>query len=284
MTTDKIDVEVTLGLQRRSPDWLTSGDGLIFRDGLVYIPASKDLRAEVIRQHHDTAIAGHPGTERTVEAIQRNFWWPRMHTEIASYIQACQECQRMKIDRTARHAPLIPHDVPPHPWHTISIDMIGPLPASHGNDAILVIVDKLTKRLILEPITTKLTALGVAEIYKRRVFSQWGIFEKVISDRGSTFISEFMTELYKLLKIEKNPSTAYHPQTDGQTERMNQEIETYLRFFTNHDQSDWSQQLPLAEFTYNDHRNKTTGFSPFFLTTGTHPWKGFEPRTNEHSK
>jgi hypothetical protein len=86
-----------------------------------------------------------------------------------------------------------------------------------------------------------------------------------------------MTELYKLLKVEKNPSTAYHPQTDGQTKWMNQEIETYLRFFTNHDQSDWSQQLPLAEFTYNDHRNKATGFSPFFLTTRTHPWKGFEP-------
>jgi len=89
-----------------------------------------------------------------------------------------------------------------------------------------------------------------------------------------------MKELYKLLGIEKNASTAYHPQTDGQTERMNQEIETYLRFFTNYDQDDWAQQLPLAEFTYNDHRNKTTGFSPFFLTTGTHPWKGFEPRVN----
>ena len=162
--------------------------------------------------------------------------------------------------------------------------MIGPLPASHGNDAILVIVDKFSKRLILEPITTRLTALGVAEIYKRRVFSQWGIFEKVISDRGSTFVSEFMVELYKLLKIEKNPSTAYHPQTDGQTERMNQEIETYLRFFCNYDQSNWSQELPLAEFTYNDHRNKTTGFSPFFLTTGTHPWKGFEPRIKKSTK
>jgi len=77
-----------------------------------------------------------------------------MHTEIATYVQACQECQWMKIDRTARHALLVPHDVPPHPWHTISIDMIGPLPASHGNDAILVIVNKFSKRLILEPITT----------------------------------------------------------------------------------------------------------------------------------
>src|ERR1700722_2751331 len=190
----------------------------------------------------------------------------------------------MKIDRTARHAPLVPHDVPPHPWHTISIDMIRPLPASHGNDAILVIVNKFSKRLILEPVTTRLTALGVAKIYKRRVFSQWGIFEKVISDCGSTFVSEFMVELYKLLKIEKNPSMAYHPQTDGQTEWMNQEIKTYLRFFCNYDQSNWSQELPLTEFTYNDHWNKSTGFSPFFLMTGTHLWKGFEPRINKSTK
>src|SRR5271170_2332235 len=280
MTPDKIDVEVSLGLERKSPEWLTAGNGLVFRDGLVYIPSSATLRAEVIRQHHDPRSAGHPRTERTMEAIQRNFWWPCMHTEIATYVQACQDCQRMKIDRTARHAPLVPHAIPPHPWHTISIDMIGPLPVSHGNDAILVIVDKFSKRLILEPITTELTALGVAKIYKRRVFSQWGLVDKVISDRGSMFVSEFMKELYKLLEIEKNASTAYHPQTDGQTERMNQEIETYLRFFTNYDQDDWAQQLPLAEFTYNDHRNKTTGFSPFFLTTGTHPWKGFEPRVN----
>jgi len=159
--------------------------------------------------------------------------------------------------------------------------MIGPLPTSHGNDTILVIVDKFSKQLILELVTIQLTALGVADIYKRRVFSQWGIF---ISDRGSTFVSEFMVELYKLLKIKKNPSTTYHPQTDRPTEWMNQEIETYLRFFCNHNQSNWSQELPLTEFMYNDHRNKSTGFYPFFLTTSTHPWKGFKPCINMSTK
>src|ERR1700722_5230598 len=93
-----------------------------------------------------------------------------------------------------------------------------------------------------------------------------------------------MVELYKLLKIKKNPSMAYHPQTDRQTEWMNQEIKTYLRFFCNYEQSNWLQELPLTEFTYNDHRNKSTRFSPFFLTTRTHPWKGFEPRINMSTK
>ena len=85
-----------------------------------------------------------------------------------------------------------------------------------------------------------------------------------------------MKELYHILHIQKNPSTVYHPQTDGQTERMNQEIESYMRFFANHEQNDWSQLLPLAEFAYNDHRSASTGFSPFYLTTGRHPWKGFD--------
>jgi RNase H-like domain found in reverse transcriptase/Integrase zinc binding domain/Chromo (CHRromatin Organisation MOdifier) domain/Integrase core domain len=245
-------------------------------DGKIFVPNSPELQGEIIRHHHDSVIAGHPGIDRTLEAIQRSFIWPRMRQTVAEYVQACQECQRVKIDRTARRAPLNPHDVPPRPWHTITIDMIGPLPSSNGFDAILVIVDRFSKRMILEPVTTKLTAQGVANIYVKRVFANWGLPEKVISDRGSTFVSKFMVELYAFLKIEKNASTAYHPITDGQTERMNQEIETYLRFYANHDQSNWSQYLPLAEFTYNDHRSSSTGFSPFYLTNGRHPTKGFE--------
>ena len=109
--------------------------------------------------------------------------------------------------------------------------MIGPLPSSNGYDAILVIVDRFSKRIVLEPISIKITAMGVANVFVDRVWSQWGLPDKVISDRGSTFVSGFMRELYAFLRIEKNASTAYHPITDGQTERMNQEVETYLRFY-----------------------------------------------------
>jgi transposase InsO family protein len=274
----QIDAEVgpTQMPDEMSAGWRRSEEGLLCNNHQVYIPRSDNLRERVIQGHHDTVMAGHPGIERTLENIQRGFWWPRMRRDVTEYVQGCQPCQRSKFDRTARRAPLVPHDVPARPWHTISIDMIGPLPISHGYDSIIVIVDRFSKRITLEPTTTKLTSLGVANIFVRRVFANWGLPTKIISDRGSPFVSGFMKELYRILHIEKNPSTAYHPQTDGQTERMNQEIETYLRFFTNHEQSDWSQLLPLAEFAYNDHRSASTGFSPFYLTTGRHPWKGFD--------
>jgi hypothetical protein len=116
------------------------------------------------------------------------------------------------------------------------------------------------------------------------VFRDHGLPRKVISDRGRQFVSKFMKEFYHLVGIKANPSTAYHPQTNGQTERMNQEIEQYLRLFVNEKQTDWAEWIPLAEFTYNDKVNSATGHSPFFLEYGQHPWKGIEPRGESRNK
>ena len=124
----------------------------------------------------------------------------------------------------------------------------------------------------------ELNSEGLARIYRDNVFRLHGLPRKVIHDRGPQFVSSFMKDLYRLLGIEGNPSTAYHPQTDGQTERINQEIEHYLRVFTNYHQSDWADWLALAEFSYNDHQQTSTGYSPFFLNHGHHPYKGSNPR------
>jgi transposase InsO family protein len=199
-----------------------------------------------------------------------------MTTEIADYVKGCTPCQANKPNTQARCAPLHVHDIPPHPWDTISMDIIRPLPKSKGYDAILVIVDWFSKRIILEPITTTLTSQGLAQIFIQWLFWNFGLPKKIISDRGSIFTSQFIKELYAMLDIKGNPSTAYHPQTDGQTERINQEVEIYLRFYLNYQQDNWSQQLPLAEFAYNDHQHSSTGHSPFTLTNGTNPYKGFE--------
>ena len=112
--------------------------------------------------------------------------------------------------------------------------MIGPLPEAQGFDAILVMVDVKTKQIIATPTTIELNSLGLAKLYRDHVYAHHGLSDKIISDRGPQFVSKFITDLYKLLGIEANPSTAYHPQTDGQTERVNQEIEQYLRVFINH--------------------------------------------------
>ena len=156
------------------------------------------------------------------------------------------------------------------------MDLIGPLPASNGYDAIQVWVDTFTKRIHVEPVSIKIKSEGVARLTRDRVIRYHGVPRKVISDRDPRYVSEFMRELNRLLGTEMNPSTAYHPQTDGQTERMNKEIEHYLWIYINHHQSDWSDWLPLAEFAYNDKVNASTKASPFFLDHGYHPWKGIE--------
>ena len=123
-----------------------------------------------------------------------------------------------------------------------------------------------------------MTLEGVARIFRDTVWRDFGLPEVVISDRGSQFVSNFTKDLYWLLGIKMNPSTAYYPQTDGQTECINQEVEQYLRLFVNYHQDNWAEWLPLAEFSYNDKIQSSTGYSPFYLNYGQHPWKSTDPR------
>jgi hypothetical protein len=129
---------------------------------------------------------------------------------------------------------------------------------------------------ILCPTTTELTAYGTAEIFRANVFKRFGIPRKVVSDRGTQFVSEFMKELYKSIGIKGAPSTAWHPQTDGQTERVNQEVEHFLRLYINYQQNDWANWLDMAEFCLNDKYHSAIHTTPFFLTHGFHPRKGNE--------
>src|SRR5690606_32153426 len=146
-------------------------------------------------------------------------------------------------------APLQPNEVPSLPWAIVSVDLIGPLPESKGFDAIMVVVDRFSKKIEAIPTNVELSSLGAAKHFRDYVFKHHGLPRKVISDRGPLCVSNFMKDLMKLLTIEGNPSTAFHPQTDGQTERINQEIAQYLRIFINQRQDDWADWLPLAQFS-----------------------------------
>lgn len=135
------------------------------------------------------------------------------------------------------------------------MDFIGPLPESCGFKMILVIVCMLTKECIFVPCSEEILSEGTARLVFKHVVPRKGIMKKVVSDRGPQFVGPFITDLYKLLGIELNPSTTYHPQTDSQTERINQEVEKYLRMFINQKQTDWSDWLPMAEFAINNRTN-----------------------------
>src|SRR5258708_3445550 len=155
--------------------------------------------------------------------------------------------------------------------------MIGELPDSKGYNAILVVVDHLSKRIHAVPTVTSLDSAGVAQLFLEHVWHHHGLPEEVISNHGPTFMSNFLCKLTTLLGVKLTPSTSYHLQTDGQMERMNQEIEAYLRVFVSHRQDDWADWLPLVEFTYNNKVHVATHRTPFELDAATHPRLGGEP-------
>ncbi len=149
--------------------------------------------------------------------------------------------------------------------------MVTGLPDSHGHDVILMIVDQFSKAIIPVACNVKLSAEGWARILQDHVYAKHGMPQVMISDRGPQFVSQFMKELYRMLNITPNASMAFHPQTDGQTERVNQEVEKYLQIFVNHRQTDWSDWLPLAEFAHNNCIHSTTKKSPFMVLYGRNP-------------
>jgi hypothetical protein len=185
---------------------------------------------------------------------------------------------RTKIQRSRPVGELHPLPVPEARWDVISVDFVVELPQSNGHDAVMNVVDSVSKRVHFVPTTTTVSALGAARLYLHHVWRHHGLPRAVVSDRGPQFVAEFTKELYRLLGIKLSSSTAYHPQSDGQTERVNMELEQYLRVFVNERQDDWEDLLPLAEFQYNNHVHASTQHTPFMLDTGRHPRMGFEPR------
>jgi len=182
---------------------------------------------EIIRNHHDEPISGHPGRFKTVKLVTRNYWWPAIVSDVRKYVEGCEHCQRTKNFPAKPRGLLSPNRIPERNWQWISVDLITQLPPSLGYDAILVIVDRLSKLIRLAATNGGVTSEGIARLFRDKVWKDFGLPEGILSDQGSQFVSNFMRDLNKLLGIQTNISTAYHPQTDGQTERVNQEIEQY---------------------------------------------------------
>jgi hypothetical protein len=238
------------------------------------ITGDTEMRRTIIKNHHDLPAYGHPGISCTTDLVARYHWWPNLATEVQNYVKGCAECQRHKINTQARKAPLSP--ITPVrealPFQTIALDFIVKLPVSNGYDSILTITDHdCSKAAIFIPCNETINAEGVAGLYLRYVFPRYGLPTKIISDRDPRFTSKFMKELLHLIGATTNTSTAYHPRTDGQSERSNQFLGQFLRPWVNAQQDNWEPYLPIAEFAHNAWRNETTRQTPFSILMGYEP-------------
>ena len=246
-------------------------DGLILDGESIVIPNDDELRLRILQARHDHPTAGHPGISKTLQLVRRDYTWKGIHKYITDYVKACRSCARAKATNHKKFGLLQPLPIPERPWSSISMDSVEPLPNSNGYNSILVVVDRLTKMALFIPTTTKITAQDLADIFIANVFSKHGTPHDIVSDRGSKFTSDFWTAFSQAVKIRQNLSTAFHPESDGQTERVNRIMETYLRLYVNYDQDDWSTHLPLAEFAYNNTPHSATTMSPFYANKGFNP-------------
>jgi len=258
-------------------DWTidkSNGQNILFYKGKNYIPRNDELRRDIVKSFHDHETAGHPGEIGTYNAVRQNYWWPGLRTFIKNYVQGCGVCQQFKIDRTPSRPAYLPTEgaTSTRPFANCSMDLITDLPVADGYDSILVVVDQgLSKGVILSPCNKTITSEDTARLLMEGLYKRFGLPDKIISDRGPQFASKAFKELLKLLGIKSALSTAYHPQTDGTTERVNQEVEAYLSIYCASHPEDWPSALHLMEFTHNNRRHADRQMTPFELMFGESP-------------
>ncbi|CCO34727.1 Retrotransposable element Tf2 155 kDa protein type 3 [Rhizoctonia solani AG-1 IB] len=243
---------------------------LLFYQGRILVPDVNELREELLRIFHDSPMAGHPGRQRTLKLLSCAYYWPGIRADVYLHVDGCKTCQRIRLPKP-KLIPAQPLEVPSRPWQHVSYDMITDLPKDGPYNCILVIVDLFTKFVVLVPVTKKIKAPELAEIFLNQVWKQYGLPEKTVSDQGTVFNNKFLRALYKRLGIDPHFSSAYHPQSDGQTERVNPTIEHFLRAYASVNQTDWVKWLPMTEFAYNNATHSATGRSPFMALYGWQP-------------
>ncbi|GJP63550.1 hypothetical protein CLOP_g20614 [Closterium sp. NIES-67] len=235
----------------------------------IWVPAYRTLCEQMIQEAHDSNFSGHYGIDKTAKSLCRNYYWPDLPTDVQQYVTSCATCQRMKSSWLRPAGLLHPLEPPSRPWQQVTMDFVTGLPAgSSGNDAILVVVDRLTKMAHFAACKTKITAEQTTKLFLTNIVRLHGIPSAISSDRDPRFTSNFLTKTWQQYGTRLHLSTAYHPQSDGQTERTNQTMEQLIRT-TCTDPAQWEDSLPLIEFAYNNAPSATAtqSLSPAHDTT-----------------
>ena len=251
---------------------LRARNGVWYRDQVIAVPNSPAIKRQILTELHESKYAGHGGEFRTVQLVRRYFWWPSLDNDCRAFVKGCAQCQRNKAS-TRRYAGLLQqHDMATQKWEQVSMDFITHLPkTAAGNDMILVVVDTLTKMTHFIPCTEHCTAEDTARLLLQHVFRLHGWPRVWITDRDTRFTEPMFRALCTQLGTRQAMGTVKHPETDGQTERMNRVLEETLRHYVNDRMDNWDVLLPTAEFAVNNSFQQSIRTTPFYLNYGYHP-------------
>jgi reverse transcriptase-like protein/integrase-like protein/aspartyl protease/chromodomain-containing protein len=257
-------------LRNRTDQHISVKDGIIYYNSTrIYVPNNEQLQTLIITESHDGKVSGHLGIDKTINLIERYYYWPGLRSQVKLYVKTCLICQRIKSNTQKKAGLLQPLPIPSTKWSSVSMDFIVQLPLSkNGYDAILVVVDRLSKAAIFCAMKTTATAPDVATLFFENVCRRHGFPTSIVSDRDSKFTSLFWKSLWSLFGTKLKMSTANHPQTDGQTERTNRTLEQMIRPYVNEQQDNWDELLPYMEIAYNNAKQDSTGFSPYYINNG----------------
>lgn len=253
---------------RMKKNW-SERDGLFWYGGDRMFVPTPALRLALYKQYHDNPTAGHQGSDRTLEKICRDFYWPSIREDVTRYVTSCDSCQRNKPRNSQPQGLLTPLAIPDERFTTVSIDFMTLPKSKEGFNSCFVIVDKLTKLVSLTPTKDTCTAVDTAKMFANKwCLTGRGLPKTIISDRDTRFISTFWNTLMATLGIELELTTARHQEANGQAEHVVKLTKDTLRAYVGHNGSDWPTFLPSIEFALNDSRSSATGFSPFQLAYG----------------
>jgi hypothetical protein len=269
----------------KARDYRLDEQGRVWLKEWICVPQDQALLEQIMKQAHDSRYSNHLGSTKMYEDLKTRYWWKDMRRDIAHYVACCDTCSRVKIEHQKPARLLKPLEILVWKSEDISMDFIVGLPwTPNGNDSVWVIVDRLNKVAHFVPVKTWYATEKLADLYVEHILRLHGAPRSIVSDRGPQFVAKFWKSFHQLLGTTLNYNTAFHPQTDRQTERVNQVLEDMLRACALTYGTDWESSLPFAEFSYNNSYQESLRMVPFEALYGRKcrtplAWSEFGERT-----